>query len=101
MVIEIPEVDIVEVIGRYVDLRLKGKIHHGLCPFCKGLGFSVNQPLQLYKCFDCGAGGPVIKFIQDFEKLTFPEAVERLRENAVEQAKDEGHAAGCGHNGRV
>ena len=54
----------------------------GLCPFHqeKTPSFGVNQPRQFYKCFGCGAGGDVLKFVMEIEGMTFPEALNLLAE---------------------
>jgi len=75
-------VDIVEVIGRRVELRQSGKNYVGLCPFHseKTPSFTVEPEKQFYHCFGCGQGGNVFNFIMATENLTFPEAVIRLAE---------------------
>ena len=75
-------VDIVDVVGQYVRLRKAGPRWVGLCPFHteKTPSFSVHGALQFYKCFGCGAGGDVIKFVMEIEALTFFEAITMLAE---------------------
>jgi DNA primase len=75
-------VDIVDVVGQYVRLRKNGPRHVGLCPFHteKTPSFSVHGALQFYKCFGCGAGGDVIKFVMEIERLSFYEALKVLAE---------------------
>ncbi len=72
--------DIVQIIGQYVQLKKNGRKHWGLCPFHgeKTASFSVDQEQQLYYCFGCKAGGSVIQFIMEMERLEFPEAVKHL-----------------------
>jgi DNA primase len=72
--------DIVDVIGEHVALKKAGKNFQGLCPFHreKTPSFSVSQEKQFYKCFGCGAGGDVIKFVQNILKVDFKEAIEFL-----------------------
>jgi len=74
--------DIVDVIGEHVSLKRKGKEMVGLCPFHDDHRPSlyVNSTKQIFKCFACGAGGDVFKFVQMRENLTFPQAIERLAE---------------------
>lgn len=74
--------DIVGVIGAYVPLKKMGRHHKGLCPFHseKTASFMVNEEMGLYKCFGCGAGGDVIKFLMEIEGIDFREALERLAE---------------------
>jgi len=73
-------VDIVDVIGNYVELKKNGSNFKGLCPFHdeKTPSFIVSPTKQLYKCFGCGAGGDAIKFLMEYEKLNYPEAIEKL-----------------------
>ncbi len=73
-------IDIVDVVGNYVELKKNGSNFKGLCPFHdeKTPSFIVSPSKQLYKCFGCGAGGDAIKFLMEFEKLSYPEAIEKL-----------------------
>src|SRR5271170_7233680 len=75
-------VDIVQVIQEYVRLRKVGPRYVGLCPFHneKTPSFSVHASHQFYKCFGCGAGGDVLKFVMEFEHVSFPEALKLLAE---------------------
>ncbi|MHC4790970.1 MAG: DNA primase [Planctomycetota bacterium] len=72
--------DIVDLISEHVSLKRKGKEMVGLCPFHDDHRPSlyVNTAKQIFKCFACGAGGDVLKFVQMRENLTFPQAIERL-----------------------
>lgn len=76
--------DIVEVVEEHLRLDKKGKELVGLCPFHNDHrpSFYVSPSKQIFKCFACGAGGDVLKFIQMRENLTFPQAVERLAQRA-------------------
>ena len=76
--------DIVDVINSYVRLQRKGSNYVGVCPFHNdhSPSMSVNQPRQMYRCFSCGAGGDVFKFVMDYENLTFPEALKVLADRA-------------------
>lgn len=76
--------DIVDVVAEHVSLKRKGREMAGLCPFHEDHrpSMSVSPSKQIFKCFACGAGGDVIKFIQMRENLTFPQAVERLADRA-------------------
>ncbi len=76
--------DIIDVVSEHVSLSKKGREMVGLCPFHNDHRPSmyVNPEKQIFKCFACGAGGDVFKFIQMRENLRFPEAVERLAERA-------------------
>ena len=77
-------IDIVKVVGEYVRLRRVGSTgrYLGLCPFHqeKTPSFNVNQTRQFYKCFGCGAGGDVLKFVMEVDSLTFPETLKLLSE---------------------
>jgi DNA primase len=72
--------DLVEVVGDHVKLKKRGRKYEGLCPFHeeKTPSFSVDAEKGLYYCFGCHTGGDVIKFVMQLERLSFPEAVERL-----------------------
>lgn len=73
-------VDIVDVVEKYVPLKRSGANFVGVCPFHDDShpSMSVSSKLGIYHCFSCKAGGNAIKFIQDYEKISFPEAVEKL-----------------------
>lgn len=73
-------VDIVELIGRTVQLKKTGKNFMACCPFHKEKtpSFSVSPQKQLYKCFGCGAGGSAIQFVMQLEGVNYPEAIRRL-----------------------
>jgi DNA primase len=76
-------VDIVQVIQEYVRLRKAGANRYtGLCPFHneKTPSFSVNTLHQRYKCFGCGAGGDILTFVMELERLSFYEALKLLAE---------------------
>ncbi|MCL5103643.1 MAG: DNA primase [Armatimonadetes bacterium] len=72
--------DLVEIVSQHVALRKRGRTMEGLCPFHneKTPSFHVNPERQIWKCFGCGEGGDVFKFLQKIDNLTFPEAVEQL-----------------------
>jgi DNA primase len=76
--------DIVEIVSEHLNLIKKGKEYVGLCPFHQDHKPSmyVSPVKQIFKCFACGAGGDVFKFIQLRENLTFPAAIERLADRA-------------------
>lgn len=75
---------IIEVVGNYVALKPRGKEHVGVCPFHDDSrpSMNVNPGKQIFKCFACGAGGDVIKFMMLREKMSFPEAVKFLADRA-------------------
>ncbi len=72
--------DIVQVVSAYVQLKRNGHRYWGLCPFHneKTASFSVDPEHQLYYCFGCKAGGSVIQFVMEMERLDFQEAVRLL-----------------------
>ena len=85
MVLQVQQAnDIIDVIGEHVSLKKKGREMVGLCPFHDdhSPSMNVNPVKQIFKCFACGAGGDVFKFLQMRENLTFPQAIERLAERA-------------------
>lgn len=77
-------VDIVSVIGEYTKLTSRGNDWWGCCPFHgeKTASFHVDSDKKFYHCFGCGAGGNVIKFIMEQEKLSFSDSVEFLAKKA-------------------
>jgi DNA primase len=76
-------VDIVDVVGRYVQLKKGGINFMGLCPFHneKSPSFTVAPTKQFYHCFGCGAHGTAIGFLMEHAGLTFPEAVGELAQS--------------------
>ena len=76
------QVNIVDVVGRVVDLKKSGANYKGLCPFHseKTPSFMVNEEKQIFNCFGCGEKGDVIKFVESYNKIPFIEAVDTLCE---------------------
>ena len=76
--------DIVDVVGSYLPLKRAGGNFSALCPFHqeKSPSFNVSPSKQIFHCFGCHAGGDVFKFVQQYENLNFPQAIERLAERA-------------------
>jgi DNA primase len=74
--------NIVDVIGRHVPLKKAGNNYKGVCPFHneKTPSFVVSDAKQIFTCFGCGATGDVIEFVQRYNSLDFPGAVEKLAE---------------------
>lgn len=72
--------DIAQLVSDYVPLKAAGTRMKGLCPFHeeKTPSFSVDPTRQLFYCFGCQSGGDIFKFVQLYEQLPFPEAVEFL-----------------------
>jgi DNA primase len=83
--------EIVSVVSSYVELKPKGRRLWGLCPLHgeKTASFSVSADKQMFYCFGCHAGGTVIQFIMDVERLTFPEAVRFLADRVGMQMPEE------------
>lgn len=89
-------VDIVDVIGERVALTRKGKELVGLCPFHNDHrpSFNVNATKQIFKCWACGAGGDVIRFVQLSHRVDFREALRVLAERAGIDVQRTDRAAG-------
>lgn len=87
--------DIVEVVSSYVRLEKRSSLNlFGLCPFHeeKTPSFSVSPGKQIFYCFGCQKGGNVIKFIQEIEHVSYPEAIRRLADKAgitIEESGDD------------
>ncbi len=77
-------VDIVDIVGRYVQLKKGGANFMGLCPFHneKSPSFTVSPAKQFYHCFGCGAHGNAIGFLMEYSGLGYVEAVKDLAEGA-------------------
>jgi len=76
--------DIVDVVGAYIALRPAGPKFKGLCPFHDdhNPSFTVDPQWQNYRCWACGKFGDVLTFVQEHEKVGFPEALELLARRA-------------------
>ena len=74
------QADIVEIIGDYIPLTMRGKNYFGVCPFHQdhSPSMSVSREKQMYKCFSCGAAGNVFKFVSEYENISFIEAVAKV-----------------------
>ena len=77
-------VDIVDVVGQYVQLKQAGMNRQGLCPFHneKSPSFTVSPTKQFYHCFGCGAHGTALGFLMEHNGLTFIEALKDLAQRA-------------------
>ncbi|MEZ4746308.1 MAG: DNA primase [Calditrichia bacterium] len=79
--------NIVDVVGRYVSLKKRGRNFIGLCPFHneKTPSFNVNPDRQIFHCFGCGVGGNVYRFLMMHESMGFVDAVKQLaQESGIE-----------------
>ncbi len=73
-------VNVVEVIEKYIDLYQCGANLKACCPFHdeRSASFFVSQEKNLFKCFGCGVSGDAFKFLQEFKKIHFIEAIEEI-----------------------
>ena len=87
--------DVVEVVGRHVELKKGGANYMGLCPFHgeKSPSFSVSPSKQFYYCFGCHASGDAIRFLTEHLGISFHEAVEDLAQRAGLVVPDDGSSA--------
>lgn len=76
--------DLVELVGRFVSLKPKGREFVGLCPFHDDRTPSMNvvPHKQIFHCFSCGAGGDAFSFVMRHLRMSFPEALQYLGEQA-------------------
>ncbi|MCD8213753.1 MAG: DNA primase [Campylobacter sp.] len=74
------QIDIVDIISHYIPVRKMGSNYKCVCPFHddRNPSMSINQNRQIYHCFACKAGGDAIKFVMEYEKLNYPEAIEKI-----------------------
>lgn len=89
-------VDIVDLVGSYVQLKRKGRLYSGLCPFHseKTPSFYVYPDTQSFYCFGCGAGGSAVSFMQKMDNISYTEAVKLLGERAGMPAPTEDDKTG-------
>jgi DNA primase len=85
-------IDIVEVVERRVPLKKAGREWTARCPFHdeRTPSFYVSPQKQFYHCFGCGAHGSAIKFLMEYERLEFPDAVEELAQSVGLEVPREG-----------
>lgn len=73
-------IDVVDTISQFLELKKAGANFKACCPFHgeSTPSFVVSPSKQIYHCFGCGVGGDSIKFLMEYEKLSYPEALEKL-----------------------
>lgn len=74
------EIDVVKIVAQYLNLTKKGNNFLAICPFHEDSrpSLTISPTKQIFKCFACGAGGDVITFVSDYEKISFWQAVKNL-----------------------
>jgi len=72
--------DVVDVVSQFLEVKKAGANFKACCPFHgeKTPSFVISPAKQIYHCFGCGVGGDSIKFVMEYEKLNYPEALEKL-----------------------
>ena len=91
--------DVVDVVSQFIELKKTGGNFKACCPFHGETtpSFVVSPAKQIYHCFGCGVGGDSIKFVMEYEKLSYPETIEKLAsmynfnleyENTTEKKQD-------------
>ena len=72
--------DVVDVISQFIEIKKSGANFKACCPFHGETtpSFVVSPAKQIYHCFGCGVGGDSIKFVMEYEKLSYPETIEKL-----------------------
>ncbi len=92
----IARTDIVELIGSRVPLKKQGREFKACCPFHneKTPSFWVSPEKQFYHCFGCGAHGTALGFLMQYDRMSFPEAVEELASRLGLDVPHEGPDAG-------
>ncbi|MEO5342403.1 MAG: DNA primase [Gammaproteobacteria bacterium SHHR-1] len=89
--------DIVDVVNSRVPLRQAGKEYQACCPFHdeKTPSFTVSRDKQFFHCFGCGAHGTAVGFLMDYDRMSFPEAIEELaRQAGMEMPSELGPSSG-------
>ncbi|MFZ2152573.1 MAG: DNA primase [Microgenomates group bacterium] len=87
------KLDIVDVIGKYLPLKKRGRHWLANCPFHgeKTPSFTVSAELQMFKCFGCGKSGDLFTFVQEFDHIDFREALEEMAKLAGVELKKDPH----------
>ena len=83
-------IDIVEIVGRQVSLKKRGRTYLGLCPFHNDRkpSMNVSQEKGLFKCFSCGEGGDALSFLMKLNHKSYPEVIQELAEEQGIQIED-------------
>lgn len=73
-------IDIVDIISRYISVKKSGRNYVCVCPFHDDVNpsMSINTQDNFYHCFACKAGGDAITFVMEYEKISYPEAIEKI-----------------------
>jgi DNA primase len=76
-------VDIIDVVGNYIEIKKNGANFKAVCPFHdeKTPSLVISPAKQIFKCFGCGVSGDAIKFVMEYEKLSYPESIEKLADD--------------------
>jgi DNA primase len=92
----IARADIAEIIGSRLQLKKQGREYKACCPFHneKTPSFWVSPEKQFYHCFGCGAHGTIVGFLMQYDKLSYPEAIEELAGRLGLEVPREGGDAG-------
>jgi DNA primase len=93
--------DVIDVVGSYIELKKAGSNFKAICPFHdeKSPSMVISPSKQIYHCFGCGVHGDSIKFVMEYEKLNYPEAIEKLaRDFNVSLEYEKGKGDGGGNN---
>ena len=79
----VKQAPISSVIQRYISIKSQGRNHVSVCPFHddRNPSMLITDSRGMYKCFSCGAGGDVIKFVQEYKHLDFKEALKEISEH--------------------
>ena len=74
------QIDIVDIVSSFIELKKSGANFKACCPFHgeDTPSFTVSPAKQIYHCFGCSNGGDAIKFVMEYEKVTYPEAIEKI-----------------------
>jgi DNA primase len=88
------KIDIVDLVGSYLEIKKSGSNYKGVCPFHneKSPSFMVNQNLQIYKCFGCGESGDLISFVEKIEGVDFKGAIKILSEKYGIQLEEDNYS---------